>query len=226
MPIKTLRRLSPIVATALFLAACSLQQTVQYELSFYSTDKNTQEALTLTSLRVIERRLEHLEAPATEKTSEVKDGKTIITVKIPSKDAAAALTAELTEPFKVRIMAQTGSGEISDITVENHGSFRETGITEKDFEWVDARKDPKNDMGEVRLRFTEDGNEKMKNLFRQMKGKNIGLFVRDKLVSVLLVSSDVFPNDIVIGDVPSPELAQVFADDMNVGLYVIFTPVP
>lgn len=221
-----MRRLSFALAIPLVLAACASQHTARFALSFDITDKSVQQSLTATSMRVIARRVEHLNEKMLASNTETKGSGTTISVTLSTADGVATLIQELTSPFKVRVMAQTGSGETADITVRDRGGFRETGITEKDLQWVDARKNPANDKGEVRLDFTKDGQKKMQALFKQIIGHDIGLFVRDKLVSQLHVQTDSPPESIVIHDVPSADIAQVFADDMDVGLHVTFTSLP
>ena len=66
----------------------------------------------------------------------------------------------------------------------------------------------------------------MKDLFAESEGKNIGIFIRNQLVSKLLVDTDELIDDIIITDIPTVQLANVFADDVNVGLHVTFTPIP
>lgn len=220
------RLLLGLSAAVIVLAGCSSQTTVRYNLTFNVSKAEDQLSLTQASMRVVERRLEHLGEQLLDKQIDTKTKQTAIIITVPDKGAADELTKELTEPFKVRIMAQTGTGETADITVDGQGGFKETGITEKDLLWVDARTDPQNGKGEVGLEFTDAGKIKMQALFRQMVGKNIGIFVRDRLVSKLHIATDNIPNTIVIRDIPSADVAMVFADDMNVGLHVTFTPVP
>ena len=50
--------------------------------------------------------------------------------------------------------------------------------------------------------------------------------MRDQLVSTLLVDTDEVKDKIVIQSIPNPELAEIFSDDVNVGIHVTFTPVP
>ncbi len=221
-----MKRFISVLAVSMLLVSCSGKPVARFALSFDIADTNVQQALTLTSMRVVERRVEHLGEELVDKQINTKGSGTTLTLTLKTSEGIKALISELTAPFSMRVMVQTGSGETADISVEGHGSFRETGITEKDLEWVDARKDPVTGKGEVRMDFTADGKEKMKVLFKQVKGKNIGLFVRDRLVSQLHVETDIFPNTILIRDVPSAELAQVFADDMVVGLHVTFTLLP
>lgn len=221
-----MKRLLLGLSASMLLFGCSSQTTVTYNLSFNVSDPQDRQELTVASQRVIERRLEHLNEPILSDSIDTSKQPTSVTVTMPDKGAAQELTRELAEPFKVRIMAQTASGETADITVQGQGGFKETGITENDIQWVDSRTDPSTNKGEVGIQLTPAGQRKMQTLFSQEVGKNIGIFVRDQLVSKLLVSSPDAPSTLIISNIPSPDIAEVFADDMNVGLHVTFTPVP
>ncbi len=221
-----MKRISFSLATILLLTACSTQQTVKYRLDFDVTDKDDQQMLLTTSQEVIERRLAHLGKQMVSKTVEIVDGKPVLLITLPDGDTAKQLTEELTAPFDLTVMGETLPGEKADTTIENRGSYTKSGITEDDFEWVEARKDPNSNKGEVGLKLTEAGQVKIRDLFKRMKGKSIGIFVRGKLVSLLNVQTDDVPKDLIIHDVPSADIAQIFADDMDTGLHVTFTPVP
>lgn len=226
-----MKRLLLGLSAVIVLAGCNSQTTVRYSLTFNTTDSQSQENLTFAGQRVIERRLEHLNETIISNTIDSSKKPTTITVTVPDKAAADELTKELTAPFSMQIMAQTGTGETADITIEGQGSFRQTGISEKDLTEVVSHKDPDGE-GEVALLLTASGHTKMQQLFKQTVGSNIGIFVREggsaqyQLVSKLHVDTNVAPANIVISNIPSSDLADVFADDMNVGLHVTFTPVP
>ena len=219
-----MKRLHYALATAILLAACSTNHTARYALSFNVQSPADQQALTQMSMRVIERRVEHLGDKVLDKSVETKGSGTVLTVTLEQGKVINDLTKELTRPFDLQIMAQTASGETADITIEGRGSFKKAGITQADLVWVDARKDPTNGKGEVRLDFTPAGKTKMSALFKQSIGHDIGLFVHGRLISQLHVKTDSLPDNLIIRDVPTAELAQVFAEDMDVGLHVIFTP--
>jgi len=214
-----------IALSIVSLAACTSQATARYALSFNVADPQMQQSLTDASTRVIERRIDHLGLTLINKSVQTASGKTVISVTSDLQEGLDALSDELVQPVEMKVMSQAGEGETADITVEGHGGFKDSGINQTDLLWVDSRADEEG-KGEVRLVFTDAGRVKMQALFKTLKGKDIGLFVRDKLVSKLHIGTDVVPEDIVIRGIPTAEVAQVFADDMNVGLHVTFTPVP
>lgn len=207
------------------LVACSSQSTTKYSLSFNVSDTQMQQSLTEASVRVIQRRVDHLGLTLVNGTVQSLSGSTTITVIVSEEMGLDMLTDELVQPFDMKVMRTAKEGETADITVEGHGGFKDAGIDQSDLLWVDSRADEEG-KGEVRLVFTEPGRAKLATLFKQVNGQDIGLFVRDKLVSKLHVGTDVVPQDVVIRGIPTAEVAQVFADDMNVGLHVTFTPVP
>ena len=218
-----MRRLFPTLAVSLLLSACG-DASVAYQLTFGVDDQDDQQALIEASLRVIERRLDRMEESILDKHVERDgSGSTLLSLTMTHQDAADTLTEELTRPFKLRIMAQTETG--GDLFVDGIGSFRETGITEEDLLWVQSRQRPDSNRGEVRLIFTPDGQPRMEELYRSMYQKNLGLFVRDRLISLMQVEQKELTDDIVIRDIPDPAMAGIFADDVNVGLHVTFTPV-
>ena len=220
-----MKKLSLSLIALMLLAACSSQQTAKYQVHFDVTDKETQQNLTLASMRVVERRLELMNEKLIDKQVDTKNNQVSLIVTIPDKKGVDTLTSELTAPFNMQVMEQTDSGATADLTVEGQGNFSKTGVTEKDLQWVETHKDA-DGKGEVALLFTEMGRVKMLDVFKKNYGKNIGIFVRNRLVSKLHVQTQTFPDNIVISGIPSFDLATVFADDMNVGLHVTFTPVP
>lgn len=213
-------------ASAVLLASCALSNSTGYLLELNVADPAQRQELGEQALRVIERRLERMGEIPTNKSVNVTDEEATVLFTVETREAIDQLTEELQRPFTFRVMAQAPEGEEGEITVDGHGSFASTPITGDDLEWVEGRKQPGKATGEVRLVFTEEGRAEMADLFAANEGKHIGIFVRDQLISKLLVDTGELKDDIVIRDIPSPELAQIFAEDVNVGLHVTFTPIP
>ena len=203
------------------LAGCGGEE-VTYVLDINVTDPGKRAELIDAAERVVERRLETLGQRKPDVAFDVAGDTVLLMVNTESPAIQNTLTAELTAPFSMRIMNEVKEG--GDITVEGHGSFKEAGVTEEHLNWVTASKDVNPEKGRVVLEFTEEGRTAMADIFRQNKGKYIGLFVRQRLVSKLLVESDEVKDSIVITDIPSSTLAFIFADDLNVGLHVTFLP--
>lgn len=220
-----MRRLPLLFTTLFILAACGTTKTA-YVLSFDVQDAEQQSALTLASLRVIERRLARMGDQLIEQNLQTHDEEIAIALKIRDKEASATLTAELAKPFSLDIMEQSPE-DTADTVVEGHGGFRKTDVTQEHLEWVEAREyGPEKKQGMVVLYFSPEGRTLMQKIFKKNKGKAIGIFVRNQLASKLTVDTDQVKDDIVIQGIPSYTVASIFADDINVGLHVTFTPKP
>jgi preprotein translocase subunit SecD len=218
-----MKRLITLLALPLVLAGCG-STTVSYKLAFNTADKSAQEELTHASMRVIERRLERMETTIKDQKITGSGSDTTLTLSLSDPKAAEQLSAEVTQPFQLLIMKQVPDGQ-GQVTVQGHGDFSETGIDGKDIVWGEAAEDAQR-KGAVRLTFTPEGKTKLAALFKENTGKSIGIFVRGQLVSKLTVKSEEVDDNIVIRDIPNPDLARIFVDDLNVGLHVIFTPLP
>lgn len=219
-----MQRLALPLAALLLLAACGATK-VAYRISFNTDDAEQQSALTLASLRVIERRLSRMGDQLLEQDIKTRDREVVIALNIRDKEAAATLTTELVKPFALQIMEQSPE-DGADAVVEGHGGFRAAGVSQEHLQWVEARQNGSDGkQGMVILYFTPDGRALMQKIFKKNKGKAIGVFVRGQLVSKLTVDTDKVEDDIVIQNIPSYEIARMFADDMNVGLHVTFAPV-
>ncbi len=222
-----MKRLIPLSFAVLLLSACGETPTISFRADVISVEGQVQRQTVLTqSLNVVQRRLESMGEEPLKSNIQPNGSGALITIGAEHQEALDALITDLQEPFDLRVMSQVSADEEADITVERHGGFVNTGITHDDLIWVEAGKENDSDLGAVRLVFSEEGRTKMSELFKQMKGKNIGIFVRGQLISLLQVETDVLQDDIVIRQIPSLELAEVFAEDVNVGIHVTFTPVP
>lgn len=218
-----MRRFTALLTATLFLTACGATK-IAYKISFNTDNPEQQSALTLASLRVIERRLSRMGDQLLEQDMKTRDQEVVLALRIRDREASTTLTVELVKPFTLNIMEESPE-KTADTVVEGHGGFRKTDITQEHLQWVDARAHgPEGKQGMVILYFSPDGRTLMQKIFKKNKGKSIGIFVRGQLVSKLMVDTDKVQDDIVIQNIPSYEIARVFADDMNVGLHVTFTP--
>lgn len=216
------RSIAFLLATVL-LSACG-EVTVTYDLTIDEVYADQKSELTLASMRVIERRLKRIGEEILEKDITAASGIPSITLMLGDKVARDILTEELLQPFTLRIMAEVADDESADITVAGHGGFTETGLTEEHMTWANAIEDTDPSLGRVTLIFTEDGRILINDVFAEHNGEYVGLFVRERLMSKLLVESAALMDDIIIRDIPSTEIANIFADDINVGLHVTFVP--
>ena len=147
-----------------------------------------------------------------------------LTVKVENKDAGELLNEELTLPFSLNFMLETQ--EETETNVEGFGNFKPTGVTDEHISWLEPQEEPAfPGKGRILVGLTEEGREIMKEVFMKNKGKLMGLFVRGQLAALLSIEKEELEDIIVISQLPTVELAHVFADDVNVGIYVTFEPV-
>jgi preprotein translocase subunit SecD len=213
------------LSICVLLAACGGVVQARYRLSFNTTDTGQLTELSIAVTRIVERRLQGMGEEVRSLDVTQKSEGPELSFKVESQAAADLLREDLTEPFALSIMRAAESGETPKLEIDAHGGFVDTGITEKHLEWVLATEEPDN-RGRITLRFTKEGRELMRKVFKQNVGKQIGLFVREKLIAKLQVDTAELKDDIIITGIPSADLARVFADDVNVGLHVTFTPLP
>lgn len=211
-----------VLLLALCLAACAPTGSAEraLSLSLGTSDAARQQELVQASIRVMERRLDRMGETLVRHT-ETAGNPATVTVATRSPEVFEALLAELTQPFTLAFMTQAAEGK-GDIEVAGHGAFVASGFTEKDIDWtaVEAQADGKS---RVLLQLTPEGRTKLESIYKANGGKYVGMFVRGKLVSKLLVDGSGLKDQIVIGDIPSEEFAATFSDDVNVGRYVTFS---
>lgn len=204
------------------LAGCG-STSVTYNITTDVDDPTRESALLFSAMRVIERRMASIGEEVRDLNLERPDGGVHIYVEAKEQAALDLLTEVLTEPFTFRVMQEASEDE-AELVVEGHGGFAPTGVDKTHLQWLQASEEA-GGKGRVTLSFTEEGRQKMAEVFQQNNGKYIGLFVRDQLVSKLMVETDQLKDDIIITDIPTVALANVFADDVNVGLHVTFEPI-
>lgn len=225
---RTMRKFLPALALALLLTACG-SETVQLRVAFDTTDILRRAELKSALERVMENRM--LAAKKTVNAREIEESGDglVATIQVSDSDAAKMLEDGLTAPFSMTIMKQVKKGQ-GDIISEKYGEFKETGVTTKHFDWITAGagKTPTGETkGVVVIEFTKEGQELLRNMFAHNRGSVIGIFVRGQLMSKKLIDAkDTTLTSISIDGIPSPELAATFADDVNVGLHVMFTALP
>lgn len=216
-----MRRLFPLVLLTLTLAGCATN-TVRISLHFDATDPVERTVLLEETKKVIERRLSRFEdaTPTQMLAEQQEDGSIILSFVVNNDEARETLVRELLTPFSLRMM--TASAETGDLFIEEQGWFTDTGITQKQILWTegDADQDGK---GVVRLVFSDEGRTMLAQVFRDHPEGTLGLFVRDRLMATLPIDTKEPKEEIVITGIPVPEMAGIFADDVNVGTHVTFS---
>jgi hypothetical protein len=221
-----MKRLLISLGAVLILTACTQgSDSVTYQLTIKSEDQEQITELIQASMRVIERRLRFIGEKLLEHNITTYEESPAIELTLTDPVGVPALTDRLQEPFSLRLMKEALEDDTAEIEVLGHGGFISTGIEEEHLIWAHAGPDTDPVKGRILLSFTDEGRVIMEEIFEENIGKFVGLFVREKLISKMLVESEALKDAIVIKDIPTVELASIFADDVNVGMYVTFTPV-
>lgn len=205
------------------LAGCNGPVTLTYSIRTNIADDAKSFAVFEASERVMTRRL-----PAADiKDSQVKvvpsGSGAIMTIQVP--DALSAGTAEriLAEPFTFDIRLE--GPRLPDMPPDQT-NWLPSGINGSMLAWVTPVSNPDTKEIGAELQFDARGRSLLENAFKDNLGKHVGIFVRDLLVSKMTIASKDVGDHILIGGIPSERVAQIFADDVNVGLHAVFTPVP
>ncbi len=219
-----MKRFVSSLAVCALLAACSPEQTVRYSLTFDTRDTTRQAQLVSTGKKVVERRLRVMDEGFDLGKIDMQVNGSDIRLSVTAEDPAllAALTEQLSAPFSLRVMRQTEDPR-APIHVEGLGSFEDTGLNESHVDWAVAQTDGLTGRGMVTMTLTVEGRDAMHKAFTENVGKTIGIFVRDRLVSQKTIDKSEAKDRIIIADIPKVEIANLFADDVNVGLHVRFS---
>jgi len=222
---RTMRKRILALSGLLFLTACIGSQTLAMTAHFRTEDSGRKAQVIAALERVLERRVYAIEGTIPDTIIRGEGESARVTVPVDEKESKEILAAQLTAPLGFRLMIETAEGEEPDLTSEEFGSFSDTGITETVIDWVYAGE--QESKGTISITFTPEGVTLLKPLFEKNAGKRLGLFVHGGLVSTYVIREGEDDKDnIVITGIPSSDLAQIFADDVNVGTYVTFTSIP
>jgi len=216
-----MRRLFPLVLLSLALVGCG-SRTIRFSLTFDVQDSLQRTILLEESKKVIERRLSRFEdaTPSQMVTENGQSGSILLSFNVNNTEARETLTLELLTPYSLKVMtASTGTG---DLFIEDQGWFTHTGLTQKHISWAEGAAD-QNGKGVVHLVFSDEGRALLKKVFQDNPGGALGLFVHDRLMAKMPIVSEEPKEEIIITGIPVPDMAGIFADDVNVGTHVTFT---
>lgn len=210
---------------ALFVVACGSATVLTYSVEFTTEDTGRMSDLSIATRHIVERRLARLGGNLTNYTVDydADTNATTITLEVDNAAVAQQLNEEMQSPFTFEVRYAVEDLQEGDIETEGTGNFRASGITKNDIDWVIGEStEPPLTLGRVQIAFTEEGAAKMKELFAEQAGNTIGLFVRDRLTAAVQISGE-FEKILVIDGLPNGDIANVFADDLNVGIHMTFT---
>lgn len=171
--------------------------------------------------KVIEGKLAAAEMNNIVVTVITKDDVTTLTINNVDAERVAEAKEIIGRPFSfdIRIKKKT---PVNDDAFDP-ANWDPTGITGADIQLVNAVQESTTGEAGVEIVLRESGRTKMATLFKNSPGQDIGVFVRDRLISSLSVNGEI-KERIVIRGIPSLDIAKIFADDVNVGLHVTLTP--
>ncbi len=206
----------------LTLAACGSERTLTVGLLIHDTDPSRTVLLMESATRVMERRLAAAGVKNSHATALPRSPMSAeMTVKVPDEKALAAAKAIVAEPFFFDIRLEKPK---TDPTSPKPADWIPTALTGSSLTWVQALGNKSNGDVSIELQFTPAGKEILSAIFKGNQGKHVGIFVRDLLVSKLTIQSTSISDRVMISGIPSSKVAEIFADDVNVGLKVTFTP--
>jgi preprotein translocase subunit SecD len=215
------RSLIGISLLCVALTGCGGTKTVTYTVTTNVDDPSVSAQLYQASERVIVRRL----AAADVKDAQVKvvprgSGATM-TVTVTKAADTATLERILNAPFSFDIRKE---GPKKAGMVDGETNWIPTGVDGSMLTWISPIENPTTHEIGVDIVFNEKGRTLLQAAFKGNKGKEVGIFVRDLLVSKMTIAKEEVSEHIIISGIPNDRVAQIFSDDVNVGLHVTFTP--
>lgn len=215
------RRLIGLTALFVALAGCAGPTTLTYSVTSDIADDAKSFAVFEASERVLTRRLAGADVRnAVVTVLPAGNGAAVMSLKVPDAEGAATAERILSEPFifDIRLEGPKLPGMLEDET-----NWLPTGVDGSMLLWVIPIANPDTQEIGVELQFNEQGRDLLEAAFKDNKDKSVGIFVRDLLVSRMTITAEAVTDHIIITGIPSEHVAQIFADDVNVGLHATFT---
>jgi preprotein translocase subunit SecD len=206
------------------ISACSSASKLHYSLSIPAKTPSQVINLINASERMVKRRLSALGVQNPNVIAVPKgDDAGEMTIEVPDATILPRVQSILSEQFTFDMRLELKETTPQDQNVE--ANWEKLGIQNEHLVGVQVVTDEKSQEVAVELLFTDDGRALLGKAFNKNKGKTVGIFVRNLLVSKLKITSGEISEHVVISGIPSAAVAQIFADDVNVGLHVAFRPI-
>ncbi len=216
------RLLIGLTVAFMILTGCAGASTLTYTVGTNIADNAKSMELFQASERVMIRKLAGNDIKDAQVTVVPSgSGSAVMTLKLPDAKAADIARAMLSETFTFDIRLE---GPKTPGMSEGETNWVPTGVDGSTLLWIYAISNPDTQEIGAELVFNEQGQNLLQAAFTGNKGKSVGIFVRDLLVSKMTITDEVLSSHILISGIPSEHVAQIFADDVNVGLHAIFTP--
>ncbi len=145
-----------------------------------------------------------------------------LTIDVPDEQLVTRIRDILAEQFTFDMRLELKETTPDDQNAEEN--WEKIGVENQHLIGVQVVSDAKTGEVAVELLFSDEGRALLTNAFAKNKGRTVGIFVRGVLVSKLKIESGAVSDHVVISGIPSAFVAQIFADDVNMGLHVAFTP--
>lgn len=216
------KSLTLFLLSATLLAACNSEKTLSYDLTFTPTDSGKNLELVSAVERVVKRRMAALNVEGTVVVVPSPDQSAKLTAKVNGRANAKKVEETLAKPFEFDLRVQ--KTEEIDPNKEIGENWTTTGVTGKDIVWARVVGDRVSGQIGVELQITPEAKGRLQAVFDANVGRKVGIFVRDFLVSDFTIGTNKLQERLVVSGIPNTTVAQVFADDVNVGLQVQFTP--
>ena len=171
--------------------------------------------------RVMLRRLAAAEVQGAQvSTLPTSSGSATLTMKLPNAAASDTAARILSEQFTFDIRLELPGANPDKL---DSSEWQPTALTGSSLQWLQVIASSSTGEVGVELELTPSGRKALGNIFKGNTGKHVGIFVRDLLVSKLKIDSEKVSDHIIISGIPSEKVAEIFADDVNVGLRVSFS---
>jgi len=218
-------RRSVVIGFLFLLAACSGKPVLSYSLSLRTPNAAKAMVLIQATERVLTRRLAALEVKnARVSAIPTGSGTGLLSLRLPDAKAAEDARRILAETFTFDIRIEQGQKSKGDPGNLDQSNWQPTALTGSSIEWIQAIGLSSSGEIGVELQFNAKGRQILETIFRDNQGKDAGIFVRDLLVSKIKIQGKTVSDRVIIGGIPSAKVAEIFADDVNVGLHVFYTP--
>lgn len=196
---------------------------MSYDVRLHAPDAQRTAVLREAVERVMERKLiargiQHASVSAVP----LNDSEATVRITLPSSSAVQVVKEIVNAPFAFELRAEKVSAP--DPTKVAHENWIPTNLTGSSVLWTQATGDRSNGAISLTFELNEEGKRRFAAIVKKQGGKAIGLFVRDTLVSKMIIEGRGIPTEIVISGVPSASIAEVVMDDVNVGLLTSFKP--
>lgn len=221
-----------VLALIFFLAACgrSESETLTLSVTLDAIGQERAQELLQSAHRMLQRRVvaiaaqQNVQIREADVQIEQTNGSSKLAVKVGNANVLRQLATEIHTPFTIQFMEEVPL-DMAEVVVAETQGFRGIPLTDADIAWLHIIPRDGEDGVQAVITFTDGGAEQKRQLFAERLEQNIGIFVRGMPVYKMLVEPHDVAGDALAINIPHAELAEVFVDDVNVGLRATFSVV-